>query len=151
MKKKTIISNLQTVFNGDPWYGYSIIKTLQNVSEKHINNSFKNSGSIAQILEHIIAWRTFPIENLMGNFDFKIEINSTQDWNKDKQYSLKEWHLLIERLKENQATLIELIESKTQAFLETCSPERNYTYFTMLDNCIQHDLYHLGQIALLNK
>lgn len=151
MKKKIIISDLQTTFNGDPWYGYSIIKTLQSVSENHINNCFKNGNSLAQILEHMIAWRTFSIEKLKGNFDFKIEINSTEDWNKGKQYHLKEWHQLIEDLKENQATLIKLVESKTEAFLETKLPEKSYTYFTMLQNSIQHDLYHLGQIALLNK
>lgn len=151
MNKKKIIYNLQTVFNGTPWYGYSLMKIIQSVSIENINNNFKDGNSIAQILEHILAWRIFLIEALKANFSFKIEINSTKDWNKNKRYNQKEWQQLIERLKENQSTLIELVESKSEDFLGNNIPERKYTYFTLLDNSIQHDVYHLGQIALLNK
>jgi len=151
MNKKKIIENLQTVFNDHPWYGYSVMKILQSIPAEHINNSFKDGNSIAQILDHILAWRTFSIESLKGNFSFKIEINSSNDWNKNKHYSLEEWQQSIEQLKENQATLIELVESKSDELLESIIPERKYTYLTLLENSIQHDLYHLGQIALLNK
>jgi len=151
MTKKKIIDNLQTAFNGDPWYGYSIMKIIQSISIENINNNFKDGNSIGQILEHILAWRNFSIEPLKGNFLFKIEINSKEDWNKNKHYSLEEWQQLVERLKENQTTLIELTEDKSDEFLKSIIPERKYTYFTLLENSIQHDLYHLGQIALLNK
>ncbi len=151
MNKKTILSDLQTIFNGHPWYGYPIIKIVESIPEAHINNRYKQGNSIAQILQHMIAWRTFAIEKLKGNADFKIEINSTQDWRKDKQYTIEEWHQLIETLKVNQATLIELIEPKSDEFLANPIPKGNYSYVTMLQNSIQHDLYHLGQVALLNK
>jgi len=151
MIKKKIIDNLQTVFNGDPWYGHSIMKIIQSTTTENINNNFNGGNSVAQILEHMLAWRIFSVELLKGNFSFKIEINSTEDWNKNRQYSSKEWYQLIERLKENQNTLIELTEGKNEAFLERVIKERKYTYFTMLENGIQHDVYHLGQIALLNK
>lgn len=151
MGKEKIIKELQNTYDGDPWYGHSILKVIQSVDIKNINNAFESGNSLGQIFEHLIAWRNFTVEILKENFSYKIEINSLQDWNKGKQYNQKDWEQLVHQLKESQNAIIKFVESKPNEFLETVIPERNYSYFTMLNNCILHDLYHLGQIALLNK
>lgn len=151
MNKQQITNDLQTVFNGTPWYGNSILKVIDTVNEKHLNNSFKSGSSIAQTLEHILTWRNYTLELLKENFSYKIEMNSVEDWSNKKTYSIEEWKKLILRLKQNQKEILKLVETKTETALLKQIPERDYNYFEMLNNCIQHDLYHLGQIALLNK
>jgi len=151
MDKQQIANDLKTVFEGTPWYGHSVIKILTEISVQNINNSFKNGNSIAQIVEHMLAWRVFSVEMLKGNISYKIELNTTQDWEKGKLYTFEDWEKLIEKLKQNQAILIEQIEHKTDTTLAQNIPQKTYSYFQVLTNCIQHDIYHLGQVALLNK
>jgi len=150
MNRQQIINELQTVFDGDPWYGNSIMKTLNNVDKKNINNTYKSSGNLAQILEHILAWRNYTLEMLKGNFSYKIEIDSVEDWNKDKTYTVEDWQELVSRLKQNQTAIIELVENTTEEDLEKQLPGKKYNLKQLLQSSMQHDLYHLGQIALLN-
>lgn len=151
MNKEQLLNELKTIFDGEPWYGNSIMKTIDEIGEENINNIFENSGSIAQIVAHILAWRNFTLEMLKGNFSYKIEINSTLDWDKKKIYNTAEWKQLISLLKQNQIALITIIESKSDSFLTKQITKKKYSYLMLIKSSIQHDLYHLGQIALLNK
>ncbi len=55
------------------------------------------------------------------------------------------------RLDETQADLIAGIEKQTDDLLGQIVAERKYNFRKLLHGLIQHDIYHLGQIAYIVK
>ena len=152
MTTKELIELLEQTFDGNPWYGNSVIKNLEKIQDCDPNNSFKKGNSIGQILEHMIAWRIFTIEKLKGNSEYLVEMNSKDDWNKEGNYSDTDCQRLIDKLKETQKELISLIKKKSSdAWLSEKVPGSKYHFHYLLNGIIQHDIYHVGQIAILAR
>ena len=59
------------------------------------------------------------------------------------------WENLIQQFKDSQDKLTTLLKSKQDPFLETPYGNKNFKY--LVDGILHHDLYHLGQIGLVNK
>jgi len=155
MKNRTnkIIRSLSEVFEGASWYGESVMRKLENVpyliGYKTCNF---DSHSVAQIMGHLIAWKTFAVEKLKSNRDFDIEIDSEDDWPKIEVHSPQEWEELKRKLVSAQSRIYEvLIAKKDDTFLSEKVSGKNYNFGYMLNGIIQHDIYHLGQIGLIES
>jgi len=58
----------------------------------------------------------------------------------------------LEQLKSTHKKIVELLNQKADdSFLGDIVPLREYNFRFMLNGLIQHNIYHLGQIAYLNK
>ncbi|XOV93520.1 MAG: DinB family protein [Bacteroidota bacterium] len=151
-KIEDLIRTFQITFDQNPWYGKSIMDVLKQVDYRKINNKPGGSPhSIAQLLKHMIAWRTFAIIRLDQDPGFLIEMNSEEDWSSLMIQSEKEWEELIQELKESQEKILEILKTKEEESLNQLMPESKYTFMNLVEGVIQHDVYHLGQIAMLNK
>lgn len=147
-----LADTMDNVFNGDPWYGDSILKQLSEVSFDVANKRpAVINKSIAEILQHMINWRILAIEKMDGDALYEIEMNSTNDWNAVELENQQDWDLLVQKLEDTQDRIIEMIKSKDQDFLEQRVPGRNYSFNFLIEGIIQHDIYHLGQIGLMKR
>jgi len=54
------------------------------------------------------------------------------------------------RLQQTQNDLLEILSDATEELLEKKVPGKKYTFGKVLPSIAQHDIYHLGQIAMLN-
>ena len=62
------------------------------------------------------------------------------------------WKKGMEQLKTIHSKIIELLKQKTDdSFLSGIVTIREYNYRFLLNGLIQHNIYHLGQIAYLKK
>ena len=143
-QKEIIIKYLNRIFNGPAWHGPTVLETLNKVVQDNSNNAFKDSHSLIEIINHMTAWRIFVIEQLRGNHDFII----TEELNFPKTTDLR---VSIDSLKKSQQTLMDSISKFPEERLAEKVGERKFTYQSMLHGIIHHDLYHLGQISLLNR
>ena len=143
-KTQNIVAQLVSVFNGPAWHGPSVLETLEKVKEQNANNSFKGSHDLAEIIAHMTAWRKFVIEHLNGNDAY--EVSDELNFPESKNISDA-----IDQLKASQSLLIETILKFPEERLKEKVGNRPYTYQFMAYGIINHDLYHLGQIALLNR
>jgi|SRR5690606_3859740 len=98
----------------------------------------------------MIQWKRFTIEKIKENESFHIELNSNQDWKKGKIYTQEEFAELIRNFKTACEELIDLIKDKEDSFLENLAYNK-YSYKTLIEESIQHDIYHAGQLVLLRK
>ncbi|MEN7549336.1 DinB family protein [Rapidithrix thailandica] len=152
MNIQETIQNLKELHSGNPWHGTAILPILQGVAYDKVNRKTAHqSNSIGQILEHMLSWRSFIQRKLEGDKPFDIQVNSRADWNKDKTYTQEEWQTLIDEFEKSHQTLCKIIASLDKDFLLKTVPGRNYDYTFLLNGLSQHDLYHIGQIALLNS
>ena len=145
-----IIYNLKECFDGRPWYGSSMMEKLDAIPWEIVNDEHYGKKSIAVLVQHIINWRIFLLKKLDGDEIYDLKIDSPEDWSEVKVHNLKEWNDLKNSLRETQTSLLERLSGETEELLVRQVPGKKYTFLPILTSISQHDIYHLGQIAMLN-
>lgn len=148
-----LINEYTEVFDGRPWYGESIQKSLNSIPYELVNEKRNpQEHSIADICLHMLNWRKFVIEKMKGHEAFDIALNSSADWEEGIFLDSPEaWQKLQDAVKASQLAMITLLRSKPEAWLEQQAAGREYSNLYMLKGIIQHDIYHLGQIRLIKR
>jgi uncharacterized damage-inducible protein DinB len=148
---EAIIQNLEEGFDGEPWYGISVMDKLDAISWNTVNERMYGAKSIAVLVQHVINWRSYVIKQLDGDGDYFIEMDSENDWTNIQIKTEEEWSALIAILQETQVILVARLSNETDALLKKPVPGVDYTFEQVLNGIAQHDSYHLGQIAMLNS
>jgi len=148
---ENIIQNLKTCFDGKPWYGISVMAKLNAVSWHIVNDAKYEGKSIAVLVQHIINWRIFVLKKLEGDAVYNIVIDGENDWDKISIINEEEWKNLKNTLQSTQDRLVEILSNETDQILVQQVPGKTYTFGPILTSIAQHDIYHLGQIAMLNS
>ncbi len=61
------------------------------------------------------------------------------------------WEKGMAQFKVTHDLIIEMLETKDDTFLSEKVDEREYDFGFLLQGIIQHDIYHIGQIAYVKK
>lgn len=61
------------------------------------------------------------------------------------------WKKGLEQLKSTHKKITELLSQKDDSFLGDIVPLRRFNFRYMLNGLIQHNIYHLGQVAYVKK
>ena len=109
------------------------------------------SKSIIELLYHILAWREILVSRLEGDFESQIEMNSEKDWKRYSGLNKQAWEEMLKRLDRNQTRLLDILKGKDDNFLDKKNNPKGYDLGVLLDSMMQHDTYHLGQIALIKS
>ena len=147
------ITEFETIYNGDPWYGKSLMTVINNTDPKDVFKKTKSTGHSAyEITHHLYAWRDLLAKRLNGDAKASIEINSKEDWTPlPKEQTAATWEELIKKLEQNQEELIKSLPKWNDEALDKDFAGTSYSLRTFLTGQIQHDIYHIGQIALALK
>jgi len=155
MKERTdrLIKELSETFEGDPWFGQSLMRKLENVPYIiGYKTCIPKSHSVAEIVAHLICWKKFVSEKLRDNQDFDITIDSEKDWPEIKIHSKEEWEELKRNLVAAQCRIYEVLNEKPDdSYLTSKVSGRDYNMEYLIQGILQHDIYHLGQIGLIES
>lgn len=147
-----IASMFKVVNHTTPWHGSSIKEIVDDITAQEAATKVISDGhSIWEIVEHLICWRNFVINNLSKNQSFQIQLNTEADWPKIADTSESNWTNTIDRLNHSTGELMSTMLRFKNSLLDEFLPEREYSYYALLHGIIQHDIYHSGQISLLKK
>ena len=146
-----ISEQLKDAYEGDPWFGRSAKALLAEVDEKIAFEKVNGQHCLVELLWHMITWREFTISRLQPDRSRSLQYFEQNDWRELDRSERNLWHKGLHRLDETQALLIAAIEKRTDDLLEQTVPQRQYNYRKLLYGIIQHDIYHLGQIAYIVK
>lgn len=145
------VEQFTEVYNGKPWYGNSIYHMLESITPA---NAFwqpvDGSHTIAQITSHIIYWRLPLIKRWDGNFEYKPSAKSEDNWKTNEQLKKVGWKTLRKSLDESQIHLLSLLAQQKDAILKKKYSDK-ITFQELINGILQHDLYHIGQIAYLKS
>jgi uncharacterized damage-inducible protein DinB len=144
MQKEIIIKQIERIFHGPAWHGPSVMEVLSAIKEENKNAAHKNSHSIVELVGHITAWRKFVIEQLKGNNNYRV----SEEMNFPTPTNLSE---TLDELKSTQAELVKCISNFPEERFTEKVLGKPFSYQTMLHGILHHDLYHIGQISLLNR
>jgi uncharacterized damage-inducible protein DinB len=145
----SLILQFKEVYEGLPWLDESFAMKLNLVNER---NAFiqpqKDIHSIAEILSHLIVWRVEVLNRLKGNPRQLFEY-SPENWISSNELKKKGWDQLLHSFKQSQKELLSFLNSKDDDFLSISYFDKTYKY--LVEGLLHHDLYHLGQIGLVQK
>ena len=82
---------------------------------------------------------------------YDIELGSEQDWPKNNSPSEDSWSELLTQFKNQNSKILNELKSKSESDFDQLVPGKSYTLSFMIEGLIHHNLYHLGQIVILNK
>jgi uncharacterized damage-inducible protein DinB len=141
-----IVRLLEKTFDKQPWYGSSIMEILLRVDPEQAIIRQGDTHSIIELVLHMVSWRKFTTQRLLGDTEFEV----TDEANFPKPTT---WKDAIDQLHQSQEALLMAVKQFPENRLAELVPSKilKYTYYTLLHGIIQHDVYHLGQIALLQK
>jgi uncharacterized damage-inducible protein DinB len=148
---QSIISNLERVNTGQPWYGRPVYDVLEEIDPaivyKRPNN---NSHSLADLLYHMITWADFSLHRIQGNKEKDMAAFEKLDW-RDIDPKVHTWEKGIKEFREIHRQIVDLLKEKDDGFLKEIVDYRQYNFRFLLNGLIQHNIYHLGQIAYVKK
>lgn len=145
------VEQLKTNLEGDNWLDENFKKKLEKISEENaFIRPIPEIHSIAELVAHILIWRVEGIKKLQG-IKSNVTINSPENWRTNEELQKIGWEKLKADLFNSQMELIELLESKSDEYLEENKYASEYSYKYLVEGLIQHDIYHLGQIGITLK
>jgi uncharacterized damage-inducible protein DinB len=137
---------LEKTFDKQPWYGCSITEILSRVNEQTASANHGQPHTITQLVLHMATWRKFATHRLLGDTEFDV----TDEANFPTPTT---WADAVNTLHQSQEELVKAVKQFPVDRLNELVPSKRqkYTFYTLLHGIIQHDVYHLGQIALIQK
>lgn len=137
-------------YEGDPWFGRNARSLLAEVGEAIAFEKPNDQHSIVELLWHMINWREFTISRFKKDAKdlHHFEVN---DWRELDHANKTLWQQGLQRLHQTQNELLEIIQAQKDEMLDRNVEERNYNFRKLLNGILQHDIYHLGQIAYIKK
>ncbi|MCJ8208803.1 DinB family protein [Mucilaginibacter sp. RS28] len=142
------------VFHGQPWYGRNIFDIISDVTfETAYEKPAGAAHTILEILLHMLSWTQEVTARLGGKFAGTPE---GDDWPKAGKPDEARLPQVINDLKLANVNLVKAIhELPDEKWQQLINDERDEepvaTYEGLVDGFIQHQVYHAGQIAILNR
>ena len=145
------IKDLTQLYEKGAWFGDTYMEKLQDVTEKEaFTQPVKGVHSIAELIAHVIYWRSPIIKALTGVKDYQASVDSPENWQTLESLKAKGWKNILKDLEESQKQLTTVLkDAKAGFFKGEYSPGNSWDYVT--EGIIQHDIYHLGQLGLVKK
>lgn len=143
-----IKDQMQKTFYKDAWHGGSVMEFLSEIgAEEAASRPLKARHSIWELVQHMETWKRVARKAVEG---LKMgRISPEEDWLPIGSTGEEAWARTVESLKEEHEALAGALSRLSEERLEATAPGRSYTFYTLLHGVIHHDLYHLGQIAIL--
>ena len=146
-----IAAQLRDSYEGDPWWGRNANKLLGEVDEQMAFEKLNGQHSILELVWHMINWKEFTISRLHDVDGKDLNYFEINDWRHLNHTHKSLWHQGIERLHYVHDELITIVEQQTDELLDKQVAERDYNFRKLFHGVLQHDVYHLGQIAYIVK
>lgn len=150
-----IIQQLQEIHNGKLWMGDTLQKKLNSItSDEAFIRPLPNLHSPAELIAHLTAWRKDAILKIKEGKGQLLD-SSPMNWMPNAELRAMGWKQVIQEYEKSLNGLIDLLQSKSDSFLEEQYEDQDYkgiySYSFLINGILHHDLYHLGQLGIIIK
>ena len=147
-------TELEKVLSGAAWYGMPVYAIIEKVS---FETAYEKPGgaahNIAGIVLHMASWTEEVMDRMNG---MNAQLPSSGDWPDPGAPDEQKWQNYVDNLKLVNVNLLGVIQNfPEEQWKELINDERGtklvVTYEQLIWGYIQHQVYHAGQIAILNR
>jgi uncharacterized damage-inducible protein DinB len=110
----------------------------------------ENSHSIIDLLYHINTWAEFALKRLLKEEETDMQAFEERDWRIIDPH-IHTWANALQEFKTAHEGIIQVLQKMDDSVLEEKVDYREYNFRFLLNGLIQHDIYHLAQIAYAKK
>ncbi len=147
---QSIITNLERVLTGQPWYGEAVMPMLRKIHPAVVYINPKNSHAAIEIVYHMITWAEFTLSRVQKKQNYDLQTAEQMDW-RIIDPKIQTWAKALDEFEQLHKQLVTELQTKDDAFLSEMVDYREYNFRFLLNGLIQHNIYHLGQIAFLKN
>lgn len=146
-----IIRALQEVLNGEPWYGKSFQNLLAEINPGIVYKKLgENAHSLIDLIYHMVTWSDFTKQRLYRDKNLDLSALHAFDW-RETITTIHTWNNGLSEFTASTNAIIEILKTCTDDLLQEKVDYRDYNFNVLLNGLVQHNIYHIGQIAFLNK
>lgn len=146
-----IIKTQKNVIEGENWYGENFRNKIDGLTETQaFERPVARVHTVAELVSHLTAWRCSNIGKLKGQ-PTGLTMESPENWKDNELLKQEGWEPLKKAFYKTAEELVRLMEERDDAFLEETYNGNDHDWRSLFEGLIQHDIYHLGQIAITIK
>lgn len=142
---------MKDAFEGEPWFGRSTKAILSEINESLAFEKPQGQHSILELLWHMINWKEFALSRLHKTSTHPMKYFEENDWRNLDHNDKTLWKKGLEKFSALHHGLVVAVGALTDEILSQKVEEREYDFRNLLYGIIEHDIYHLGQIAYVKK
>lgn len=148
---QSIINRIENVNIGEPWFGRAAFVILEEVDAKKVYTKPNNTEhSLIELFYHMITWADFTLKRIEKDKINDLAAAEELDW-RIINPKVHTWKKGLAEFKAIHKKIIALLNRKDDDFLLEIVDYRKYNFRFLLNGMIEHTIYHLGQVAYLNK
>lgn len=145
-----LVEEIRDAYEGDPWWGRNAKTLIGEVTPEMAVQKPGGQHSILELVWHMNNWKEFAISRLRAG-DKDLHYFETNDWRALDHGDASLWPQGVARFHQLHGELLEVIGAQNDALLGQNVAERTYSFRKLLHGILQHDIYHLGQVAYVVK
>lgn len=146
-----IRTTLQGVLEKDPWFGRSVYSILNEIdAAKAFTKPAPGAHALIELLYHMNTWALFTQKRLEKSTDMDVQETDALDW-RVIDPTVHTWEKALEEFKSLHTRILELLNEADDDLLNETVDYRKYNFRFLLNGLIQHDIYHLGQLAYVKQ
>lgn len=146
-----LAEQIKDAYEGDPWFGRSTKDLLSEVDEKTALERPSGQHSILELVWHMITWKEFVVSRLRNDESRDMKYFESMDWRELDHADRSLWKKGLTHLQKTHNELVELVQQQKDDILPQRVNGRNYDFRKLLYGILEHDIYHMGQIAYVYK
>ena len=148
---QSIIHRIENVNSGEHWFGRAVFVILQEADAKKVYTKPNNTEHyLIELLYHMITWADFTLKRIEKDKINDLAAAEELDW-RIINPKVHTWKKGLAEFKTIHKKIITLLNKKDDDFLVEPVGYRKYNFRFLLNAMIEHNIYHLGQVACLNK
>lgn len=148
---KHFVKHQLDIISEEPWFGDGFqSKISQLTDEEAFTKPLPQLHSVAELISHATEWKREGIRQLQG-LHLQLTMDSPDNWKSNEALQKTGWKKLKAGYYAAVEELIKILETKDDTFLEQQTADKRYNNRFLLEGLLDHDVYHLGQIAITIK
>jgi uncharacterized damage-inducible protein DinB len=146
-----LIRQMDEIRYGNPWLGFSFMILLSRCPETiAFTSAGNNLFSPAQLLAHLTFWNRQIYTRVKTGIGPAAD-GLIDNWPENTKLETQVWTEVILEFDQAWVNLKSLLETKDDTFLDTTYSDpdfkKEFPYRFLLEGMIQHETYHMGQLA----
>lgn len=148
---QSLDARIQDTLSGIPWYGKSVLDMLDEIDPSIVYlKPNEQSHSIIELLYHMITWTEFTLKRLEKDRSMDPADLEKLDW-RNTDPEIHTWNSGISAFKAAMNKISKILQESTDEILEGKVDYREYNFRYLLNGFIEHNIYHIGQIAYAKR
>jgi uncharacterized damage-inducible protein DinB len=144
-----ILTHYDGVFSGNPWHGDPVWQVLDGISaQQAATRPVPAAHTIWEIVMHMIFWEDVVTQRLAGQRAGLVE---ELNFPPMPEITGENWRRTLDQFRASNENFRAALAKLDPAKLNELTAAGKRTYYGEAHGIIEHHVYHLGQIALLQK